>query len=117
EFLCESWIDGRSSATARGSATHPARGAAESREPRLHLPRRMRTSIMQRCDFDVFNLSPAVRPLVLDAEIRKLDAFIKLWQLVIECPFTNLFARSGRSAVAVRPVAVPLLEEPLVLSL
>src|SRR5688500_15296810 len=67
--------------------------------------------------FKVFDVAAAIRPLVLDAEIGKLDTVVNEREPVGVSPVTHLLARSGRPSVAVRSVAVSLLEKPLVFAL
>ena len=72
---------------------------------------------MRRRDLHVFHVSAAIGPLVFDPHIRKLNAVLVHRQVVLMRPVLNLVARAVRASVAVRSIAISLLEEPLVLTL
>jgi hypothetical protein len=77
----------------------------------------MRAAVMRGHHLHVLDVSPAVRPLALDAEIREPNAAVHHWQLVLLSPALNLLRRAIRTTVTVTPVPVSLLKERLVLTL
>src|SRR5207237_9227427 len=97
-------------------ATDSRRGAAKSREARGHLAKRVQAAVVDGHHLHVFDLAASVRTLVFDAKIRELDALIHDRQVVLLRPFLDLMPGARGSAVAVRAVAVPLLEELLVVT-
>jgi hypothetical protein len=68
-------------------------------------------------DLDVFHVPPTVGPLVFDPHVRELHAVLVRGELVLVRPFLNLVLRPVGPAVAVRTIAIPLLEEALVITL
>ena len=86
-------------------------------KPARTLPAHVGAAVVRREHLDVLDLAPAVRPEVLDLEVRKLDASVGVGELVILRPSANLVAVASGPAVAVGPAAVRLLEEQLVLAL
>jgi hypothetical protein len=64
----------------------------------------MRTAVMECCDLDVLDIATAVRPLVLETEIRKVNVAVEERQIVLVRPLLDL------SRIAVRtPVGVGLI--------
>lgn len=76
----------------------------------------MGAAIVLREQLDVF-VTLATLHLVLDTEVGELHPFVDIRQVAILCPTTDLLLVAVRSAIAVRPVAVPLLKELLVFPL
>ena len=77
----------------------------------------MRAAVVRRRDLHVLHITTAVRALVLDPEIGELNTFVHDRKVVLMRPLFDLFASSRRPTVAVRALAVSLLQEPLVLPL
>jgi hypothetical protein len=70
-----------------------------------------------RCEeFDVLVKFPTI-DLVLDAVVGKVHLVVEVRQIVLARPVTDLVLVAARPAVAVRSVAVVILEELLVLAL
>src|SRR5688500_50002 len=72
---------------------------------------------MKRRDLDVFDIAAAIWMFVLDTAVRKLHAVVDDRQVVLACPFPDLAIAPSGPSVAVRAVAVSLLQEPLILAL
>jgi hypothetical protein len=71
---------------------------------------------MLREQLDILMMLAPVN-LVLDAVIREVHLAVEVRQIVFACPLANLPLVAVRTAVAVRPAAVVLLQELLVLAL
>jgi hypothetical protein len=76
----------------------------------------MRAAIVLRDDLDVFVMVASVQ-LVFDAEVGKVDRSIEVRQIVFVRPRFNLARVTTRSAVAVWPAAIWLLQPFLILAL
>jgi hypothetical protein len=72
--------------------------------------------IVLREQFDILMTLSAV-DLVLDAEVREMDAIVEVRQLVFCRPLADFLLRAVGSSIAVGPVAVVLLQEVLILAL
>ena len=72
---------------------------------------------MNRGDLYVFHITATVRMFVLDANIRELDAIVQDRQVVLGRPLFDFFTASIGPAIAIRAIAVSLLQELLVLAL
>jgi hypothetical protein len=73
-------------------------------------------AIVRREQFDVLVKLPAIH-LVLDSVVGKVNLVIEVRQIVLARPFTDVVLVAARPAVAVRSVAVVVLQELLVLAL
>ena len=73
-------------------------------------------AIVGREQLDVLMELPAI-DLVLDAVVREVHVVVEVRQIVLARPVTDLVLVAARPAVAVRSVAVVILEELLVLAL
>ncbi len=62
-------------------------------------------------------LVPVVRPEIFDLRVRKLDPTIDVGEITVLSPAANFFLIATRAAIAIRPPAVGLLEEALILAL
>src|SRR6185436_19262701 len=89
----------------------------EASEARACLGGGVCTAIVRRRDLDVLSVAAPVRPLVLDAKVRKLHALFEHGQLAFPGPLRDLVACPRRASVAVLPVTIPLLQEALVVAL
>src|SRR5262245_25425642 len=76
----------------------------------------MSAAVVRREQLDVLVAFPTI-DFILDAVVREVHLAIEVRQLVFTGPIANLVLVAARSAVAVRPVAVVVLEELLVLAL
>ena len=76
----------------------------------------MRASVVERCDLDVLDVPPAVRPEELDLEIGKLDASVGVREIVVLGPSAHVVSVAPGPAVAVGPAAVGFLKEDLILA-
>jgi hypothetical protein len=74
-------------------------------------------AIVRRQDLDVFALPSAIRLLVLDADVRKVDLVIEVRQVVLISPLANLIGRAIGMSVVVVVVLVALVEPALILAL
>ena len=50
----------------------------------------MRPPIVERCDLDILDIAPAVRPLVFKAKIGKVDVAVEERQVVLVRPLLDL---------------------------
>ena len=73
-------------------------------------------TIVGREQLDVLMELPAI-DLVLDAVIREVHMVVEVRQIVLARPITDLIVVAARAAVAVRSVAVVVLQKLLVLAL
>ena len=71
---------------------------------------------MRREQFDVLVKFPAIH-LVLDSVVGEVHLVVEVRQIVLARPVADLVLVAARSAVAVRAVAVVVLQELLVLAL
>ena len=69
----------------------------------------MRAAVMERCDLDVLDISTAIRPLVLKAEIGKMNVAVEERQIVLVRPPLDLSRIAVRTPVGVRPIAVAIV--------
>ncbi len=76
----------------------------------------MSAAIVGREQLDVLMELPAI-DLVLDAVIREVHLVVQVRQIVLARPVTDLILVAARAAVAVRSVAVVVLQKLLVLAL
>ena len=77
----------------------------------------MGAAIVRGDDLDVLALPSAIRLLVLDADVGKVDLVIEVRQVVFVRPFPNLIGRAIGVAVVVVVVLVALVEPALILAL
>jgi hypothetical protein len=68
-------------------------------------------------DLDVFTLPAAVRLLILDAEIGKVDLVVEVRQVVLVGPFADLVGRAIGVAVVVVALAIVLVKPALIFAL
>ena len=72
---------------------------------------------MLRGDLDVLPIPPAIRLLVLDADVWEMHLIIEVRQVMIERPLANLIGGSIRVPVVVLAVLVVLVQPAVVLAL
>ena len=77
----------------------------------------MSPAVVPGDDLNVLVALATVTVLVLDPRVREMDAPVEVGQLVFSSPRPHFMLVSVRPAVAVRTATVPLLQEPLILSL
>jgi hypothetical protein len=71
---------------------------------------------MERCDLDVLDVTAAVGPLVLKAQIRKVDVTVEERQVVLVGPMLDLSGITVRTSVGVTLVPLAIVEKLLILA-
>lgn len=77
----------------------------------------MRTSIVDRHDFDILVIAAPVELLVFDAQIRKMHLLVEVWEVVVVGPFLDLMWLAIGPSIGVVAVGIPLVQPMLILML
>lgn len=99
----------------RPGATAAAGGNDVDAEACLRAPGGVSSAVVRSEQLDVLVTFPPVR-FVLDAVVGEVHLFIEVREVVLACGVADLVLVAARSAVAVWPVAVVVLEELLILA-
>src|SRR5947209_5552721 len=106
--------------TAAAASAAPANTQARSavtREARPRHARRVSTAIMLGRDLDVLVIFAPVPVPILDAQVGEVHLVIEVRQVVVVCPFADLFVGSIGVAIVVGAITIALMEPALVLAL
>jgi hypothetical protein len=99
------------------TATDAQAGPAVAGETGLRHARRVAATVMLGHDFDVVVIPPAVRLLVFDAQIGKMDLVIEVRKVVFASPLANLVLAPIRFVVGVSPPSVARMQPRLIVAL